>query len=276
MKILSLKKTVMALVSIFILFILLSVIITFHITKKSSFNETTNIDIDIKEENISQNNEENSTELTDEFLCSKYLEKKLVAITFDDGPSEYTKILIDELKKRNIPATFFVLGSEVEKYPDVLKFAHDTGNEIAIHSYEHKLFTKLTENEILEQVSKTKNIINEITNEDPLLIRVPYGSTNKKITKVLEIHDLTSVLWNVDSLDWKFKNTMKTYNYVMKKFKGNDIILMHDTFKTSIEAATLIIDKLQSEDYVFVTVSKFLYIKKLCIEKQSSTLSSKL
>lgn len=271
MKILSLKKAVIALVSIFILFILLSVIITFHITKKSSFNETKNIDIDIKEENISQNNEENSTELTDEFLCSKYLEKKLVAITFDDGPSEYTKILIDELKKRNIPATFFVLGSEVEKHPDILKFSHDTGNEIAIHSFEHKLFTKLTENEILEQVSKTKNIIHEITNEDPLLIRVPYGSTNKTITKVLQLHDLTSVLWNVDSLDWKFKNTIKTYNYVMKKFKGNDIILMHDTFKTSIETATLVIDKLQSENYIFVTVSKFLYIKELCIEKQNNT-----
>lgn len=199
----------------------------------------------------------------DEFLKEQYKNKKLVAITFDDGPSKYTEILVDELKKRNISATFFVLGSEVEKFPDTLKFENDAGNEIGIHSYKHQLFTKLSESEILEQVSKTKDLIYKLTGENPKLIRVPYGSINKNIKEAIVSSDLTSVLWNVDSLDWKFRNTENTYNYIMKKFKGNDIILMHDTFKTSIQTATLVIDTLESKCYTFVTVSEFFRIKSL-------------
>ena len=86
---------------------------------------------------------------------------------------------------------------------------------------------------------------------------------NKKIKNVLNSHSLTSVLWSVDSLDWKFKNAERTYNYVMKKFKGNDIILMHDSFDTSVEAAAKIVDTLQNRGYTFVTVSELIRIKEL-------------
>lgn len=265
MKVLFLKKTVFV-ICFFIFFVIsITVVITLSINKIDRNNteeknaEIDNIDIDFKDDGTC--NESNEFKERNEFLKEQYKNKKLVAITFDDGPSQYTTTLIDELKKRDIPATFFVLGSEVERYPEVLRFASDTENEIGIHSYEHKLFTKLSEEEILEQISKTKNIIYDITGTNPTLIRVPYGSTNKQIKKILEEHELESVLWNVDSLDWKLKNTNKVYNYVIKKFKGNDIILMHDSFKTSVEAATLIIDKLQSECYTFVTVSEFLKIK---------------
>lgn len=265
MKVLFLKKNVFVVCFLLFLIINITVVITLSINKIDRNNteeknaEIDNIDIDFKDDGTC--NESNEFKERNEFLKEQYKNKKLVAITFDDGPSQYTTTLIDELKKRDVPATFFVLGSEVERYPEVLKFVSDTGNEIGIHSYEHKLFTKLSEEEILEQISKTKNIIYDITGTNPTLIRVPYGSTNKQIKKILEEHELESVLWNVDSLDWKLKNTNKVYNYVIKKFKGNDIILMHDSFKTSVEAATLIIDKLQRECYTFVTVSEFLKIK---------------
>lgn len=265
MKVLFLKKPIFVIYFLLFLIISITVVITLSINKIDRNNteeknsEIDNIDIDFKDYGTC--NESNEFKERNEFLKEQYKNKKLVVITFDDGPSQYTTTLIDELKKRDIPATFFVLGSEVEKYPEVLKFASDTGNEIGIHSYEHKLFTKLSEEEILEQLSKTKNIIYDITGTNPTLIRVPYGSTNKQIKKILNEHELKSILWNVDSLDWKLKNTNKVYNYVIKKFKGNDIILMHDSFKTSVEAATLIIDKLQSEGYTFVTVSEFLKIK---------------
>lgn len=265
MKVLFLKKPVFV-ICFFIFFVIsITVVITLSINKIDRNNteeknaKIDNIDIDFNDDETC--NESNEFKERNEFLKEQYKNKKLVVITFDDGPSQYTTTLIDELKKRDIPATFFVLGSEVERYPEVLRFASDTGNEIGIHSYEHKLFTKLSEEEILEQISKTKNIIYDIIGTNPTLIRVPYGSTNKQIKKILEEHELESVLWNVDSLDWKLKNTNKVYNYVIKKFKGNDIILMHDSFKTSVEAATLIIDKLQSECYTFVTVSEFLKIK---------------
>lgn len=260
MKILYFKKPLLIIVLFVIILVTVTSILAVNISKKDNISEET-IDIDIKEKDGCDCEDLIEIKERDEFLKEQYRNKKLVAITFDDGPSKYTTTLVDELKKREVPATFFVLGSEIEKFPEVLKFAFDAGNEIGIHSYKHKLFTKLSEEEILEQVSKTKNLISEVTNYTPTLIRVPYGSTNKNIKKVLSDHNLTSVLWSVDSLDWKFKNTKKTYNYVMKKFKGNDIILMHDSYQTSVEAAALIIDKLQSECYTFVTVSEFLRIK---------------
>lgn len=260
MKVLILKKYKI----VFLLFITLFISLIIIYTKygPSSKHNASNSNLIAIPEEINESIEINIKE-NDKFLINQYKNKKIVAITFDDGPSKYTTKLVDELKKREVPATFFVLGSEIERFPEVLKFENDTGNEIGIHSYEHKLFTKLNEDEILEQVSKTKNIIKDITGKSPNIIRVPYGSMNKKIKNVLNSHSLTSVLWSVDSLDWKFKNTERTYNYVMKKFKGNDIILMHDSFDTSVEAAAKIVDTLQNSGYTFVTVSELIRIKKL-------------
>ena len=167
------------------------------------------------------------------------------------------------MKKRNVPVTFFILGENASKRIDTLKFQIDAGNEIGIHSYTHKLFTKLSEDEILEQINKTKEVIKKVYDKEITYIRVPYGSRNKKVDSSLEKANLTDILWNVDSRDWKFKNTAKTYNYVIKKVKGNDIILMHDTFKTSVEAAVKIVDKLLEEDYTFVTVSEFYETKNI-------------
>lgn len=255
---------------VIVLFFILAISVSFCINKSSNNIKEENeeiIDIEIADPEECECNDLSKIKERNEILKEKYKQKKLIAITFDDGPSQYTKDLVDELKKRDTPATFFILGSEAIQRPDILKFAYDAGNEIGIHSYEHKLFTKLSDEEILEQVTKTKDIINDVTGNSANLIRVPYGSQNKKIKKILDDHELASVLWNVDSLDWKLKNTKRTYDYVMKKVKGNDIILMHDNFKTSVEAATLIIDTLQSKCYTFVTVSEFLSIKEMVANK---------
>ena len=149
MKVLFLKKPVFVICFLLFLIISITVVITLSINKIDRNNteeknaKIDNIDIDFKDNGTC--NESNEFKERNEFLKEQYENKKLVAITFDDGPSKYTTTLIDELKKRDIPATFFVLGSEAERYPEVLKFASDTGNEIGIHSYEHKLFTKLSE-----------------------------------------------------------------------------------------------------------------------------------
>ena len=182
-------------------------------------------------------------------------------ITFDDGPSKYTELLVNELSKRDVKATFFILGENAINRQDTLKIIYDAGNEIGIHSYKHKLFTKLKDDEIVEQISTTKDIIYNSTNTTPTLMRVPYGSINSRVSSVLKKEKLNNVLWSVDSKDWKFKNATKTYNYVMKNVKGNDIILMHDIFKPSVDAALRIVDKLQSDCYVFVTVSELENIK---------------
>lgn len=254
MKVLLLKKSffvytaILILATAILLFSLSSILQPDPIEKELQLEE---------EENV----RDHAAEEHEAFLEEAYKDKKLIALTFDDGPSKYSEQLVDELKKRNVPATFFILGSNAENKHETLKFESDAGNEIGIHSYVHKLFTRLKDEEIEEQIDKTKNIITEATKIEPKLIRVPYGSLNNRVNSLLDKTQLTSVLWTVDSKDWKFRNTEKTYQYVMKKVKGNDIILMHDSYQTSVNAALKIIDTLQSDGYTFVTVSEFLHIK---------------
>lgn len=266
MKILYLRdKRIYIFLMIIIFFSILTIsLIEFH-TNNSSKIEITHIE----EQNICDDSciEESEGAKRKDMLLQKYKEKKLLALTFDDGPSKYTEKLVDELKKRNVPATFFLLGENAKKFPSTIKFEVDAGNEIGIHSYKHNLFTKLTNNEINEQILLTKYIIFNEVDIDISLIRVPYGSINNRVESLLEENYLTNILWTVDSKDWKFKNVDKIYNYVLKNIKGNDIIIMHDIYNTSVTSALMLVDKLQSECYVFVTVSEFLEIEELAKEE---------
>mgnify|MGYP005765700933 FL=1 len=265
MKIITIKRKIVFLILILFIITFTLLFYIFNIKNQKVIYESQNEEIvdeklldDISDEKICEDDESKPRA---ELLIEQYKRKKLIALTFDDGPSKYTSSLIDQLKKREIPVTFFVLGENVEKFPDTLKFAYDTGNEIGIHSYTHKLFTKLKEEEIYEQIEKTNTILNNLIDKVPTLIRVPYGTRDERIDKILSNVHLTDVLWSVDSKDWKLKNTNRIYQYVMKYIKGNDIILMHDTFKTSVEAAILIVDKLLSECYTFVTISEYIDTK---------------
>lgn len=214
------KKILITGIIIF-LFIIISIIaISFILINNNSSisnsddlnNSCPDIDYNETQENL---NEEN------EFLLNQYRQKKLLAITFDDGPSKYTKNLLDELNKRDIKATFFVIGANVSKYSDVLDYINSSNSEIAIHSFVHRLFTRLDDTEIIEQIDKTKNAILSCTYTNISLIRVPYGSNCSRVEDIISSQNLVSVLWDVDSLDWKFRNSEKIYNYVLKKVKGN-------------------------------------------------------
>lgn len=197
----------------------------------------------------------------DDFLIEQYKSKKLMALTFDDGPSKYTDFLVYALSERNVPATFFIIGDNVVKYGSSLEKEKNANCEIGIHSFVHKLFTRLKDEEIKEQIDSTKLAILSETDTNIKLIRVPYGSTSKRVEGVISSCNLTSVLWDIDSYDWKFRNTNKVYDYVLKRVKGNQIILMHDTYKTSVDAALRLVDTLKDNCYTFVTVSKLLEIK---------------
>lgn len=262
MKILYVKKKFFYILGAFVFFFLLLSLYLFH----TSLSKQSNTEITHKEEqNLCE--EENCLEKEKqertEFLISKYKEKKLIALTFDDGPSKYTEQLIDELKKRNVVATFFLLGENAQKWSSVIQFEIDAGNEVGIHSYKHKLFTKLTEVEINEQIAQTKFIILKESESPITLIRVPYGAINDRVEKVLDENGLKNILWTVDSKDWKFRNVDKIYRYVLKNIKGNEIILMHDIYNTSVTSALNLVDHLQAECYTFVTVSEFLEIEEI-------------
>lgn len=182
---------------------------------------------------------------------------KKVAITFDDGPNpDYTEILLAGLKERGVKATFFLLGKEVEKYPEIVEDIHDEGHLIGTHSYEHVNLSNLSDVAAIEQVDKTNAAIHEITGEYPEYIRPPFGCWKCNLdyeTTMIE------VLWDVDPLDWKTSNSDVIAKRVVDKVGENDIILLHDASESSVNAAFKIIDELQREGYTFVTVEEILF-----------------
>lgn len=184
------------------------------------------------------------------------IEKK-VAITFDDGPdSDYTPLLLEGLKERGVKATFFLLGKQAEKYPDIVKEIYQEGHLIGNHSYEHVNLSNLTDSAAMEQVNKTNRLLYEITGEYPQYIRPPFGCWKCNLdydTKMIE------VLWDVDPLDWKTSNSDVIAKRVINKVVENDIILLHDASESSVKAAFKIIDALEKEGYTFVTVEEILF-----------------
>ncbi|HVI39719.1 MAG TPA: polysaccharide deacetylase family protein [Anaerovoracaceae bacterium] len=185
----------------------------------------------------------------------RYIDPKepMVALTFDDGPSPvYTPEILKALRENNAKATFFVLGTEAELNPDLLKQIAESGNETGNHTYSHLDLTKLVEPALDYQVLTTQEIIRRETGQAPILLRPPYGSVNDAVKKF----DMPIILWSIDSLDWQNKNPDVIYNRVLNNIKNGDIILMHDIYKTSAEAASRIIPELKRRGYQLVTVSE--------------------
>ena len=179
---------------------------------------------------------------------------KKAAITFDDGPNkDYTAELLKGLKERGVCATFFLLGAEAEKYPDLVKQIHEDGHLIGTHSYQHVNLCNLTDEAAIEQVEKTNQLLEEITGECPEFIRPPFGCWKKNLDYET---DMIEVLWDIDPLDWKTSNTSVVIKRVLEEVEDGDIILMHDASESSVEAALQIIDCMREEGYVFVTVEE--------------------
>lgn len=192
----------------------------------------------------------------------KIIDPKLpvVALTFDDGPSRYTKDIIDTLKSNNVNATFFVLGNKIEIYKDIISESIKNGNEIGNHSYNHKWLSKLSTNELLDQINKTQDILKETVNYTPTCFRPTYGSVNNRIRKSI---NLSITLWTIDTKDWKINSVDRIVERAIKDIEDGDIILMHDIFQRSSEALKKIIPKLKEQGYQFVTISELEEVKLL-------------
>ncbi len=198
---------------------------------------------------------------------NKYKNKKLIALTFDDGPSNNTKYFIKELQKRDALVTFFVVGNRVKKYEDVLKEAYLIGNQIGSHTYSHKNLLYLNEEEITKEIEKTNEAIYNVIGTKPTIIRVPYGNINKKIRS---ISNMNHILWNVDTLDWKYKNSNRVYKEIIKHAEDGNIILLHDIFKTSVNGVLKAIDELKKQGYEFVTIDEMVYLKNIKLDKSKT------
>lgn len=191
-----------------------------------------------------------------ETLSTAAEESKQIAITFDDGPNpDYTMKLLKGLKKRGVKATFFVLGEEVERYPDILKATYDDGHMIGVHSYQHVNFGQIGDAAALEQVEKTQQAIYDVTGEYTGYIRPPYGCWKKELDQELP---MIEVLWDIDPLDLATKDADTVVQRVLQKIPNGSIILLHDASESSVSAAFTIIDTLQKQGYEFVTVEELM------------------
>ena len=182
--------------------------------------------------------------------------EKYLAFTFDDGPHPvHTPVLLDGLKERGVPATFFLMGSCIPGNEALVKRMQEEGHLIGNHSYNHVRLTKAGSAAVCEAVDRTSGMIEDITGSRPQYMRPPYGDWNEE----LECQSgMTTVLWSVDSLDWKLRNQKRIVKKVLKEAEDGDIILMHDIFDTSVSAALELIDILQREGYTFVTADELM------------------
>lgn len=187
------------------------------------------------------------------------INKKYVALTFDDGPSIYTKEIIDTLKKHEVNATFFILGNKVKPYQELLNESLNNGNILGNHSYNHKWLIKLNEDELNNQIIKTNEEIKLYTGFTPTLLRPTYGSINNKVKHL----NMDIVLWTVDTMDWKYRNVSTIVSRATKNLKDGDIILMHDIYKTSALAVDKIITEIKKQGFELVTIPELKEIEKL-------------
>lgn len=183
--------------------------------------------------------------------------KGKIALTFDDGPDPtHTPQLLEGLAKRGVKASFFITGKNAESYPELVRQMHEAGHLIGNHTYSHLQLNKKNREAFRAELVRTNEIIKEITGEEVVFVRPPYGSWDKSFEEEL---NMFPVLWTIDPLDWCSNDVACVINKVIPKVKENSIILMHDEYASTVTAALQIVDELQEQGYEFVTVDEILF-----------------
>ena len=187
-------------------------------------------------------------------LVREAYDRPRVALTFDDGPSaEYTEQLLDGLKERDVRASFFLLGKCLEGNEELVRRMHREGHLIGNHTFSHVRLDELADVRAREEIMRTNNAIYEITGEYPQYMRPPFGAWKKDLELSVE---MIPVFWTVDTLDWKSKDVAAVLERVRGKVEDGTIILMHDEYASTVEAALAIVDELKTEGYEFVTADR--------------------
>lgn len=194
-------------------------------------------------------------------IYSVQSDKKQVALSFDAAwGNDDTDELISILKKYNAPATFFVVGSWVDKYPQSVKQLSDAGFSIQNHSNSHPYLTKLSTEQIITELKQCNEKIAKITGKTPTLHRCPYGDYNNTVINAIESIDMYPIQWNVDSKDWmEDASTDKIINNVMSKVCDGSIILFHNDAENTPSALPTILEQLVSRGYTFVLIEDLIY-----------------
>ena len=161
--------------------------------------------------------------------------RKLVALTFDDGPHAiYTAQLLDGLKERSVPATFFFIGQRAEQNQVLVRRAYEEGHEVGCHTWSHPDLTKLSDEKIKSQIEQCRDLFDGILGEQPAyLVRPPYGNADRRVRTAV---DQVMLTWSVDPLDWKLKDEEQVCENILSGVRDGSIILCHDIHKTTVPA----------------------------------------
>lgn len=197
---------------------------------------------------------------------------KSVALTFDDAPDENnTYKLLDILKDHDVKAAFFMIGGTMkDDNVTVVKLTYDQGHLVLNHSFNHPRMTNLNTNDMDLQLTRTSEMIESITGQYPILFRPPYGSINADVVDTINTHDMTTVLWSLDSLDWTLQDPEAVIQNVTNNVRNGDIILMHRN-RVSVAALPRVIEILKEKGYTFVKLDDMLGVKAYRQEPSPST-----
>ncbi len=185
-------------------------------------------------------------------------------MTFDDGPHPIlTPRLLDMLKARHIKATFFLIGENAAEYPDIVRRIAGEGHEIGNHTWSHPQLTKLSPETLREEINRTSSTIAEIIGRPLLVMRPPYGATSASINHWMNREfGMKVILWSVDPLDWKYRNSARVEREILAGARPGAIILSHDIHPTTVAAMPDVFDSLIARGYKFVTVSELIAMDK--------------
>lgn len=183
--------------------------------------------------------------------------KPMLALTYDDGPSAHaTPRILAALEKYNSRATFFMVGKQAEKRMDVVKKMEELGCEVANHTYDHTLMTKVPPEELASQLARTNQVVSDACGISPVLMRPCGGARSEAGMNIVGAISMPAVLWSIDTLDWKTRDAQTTIQTVLEQAKDGDIILMHDLYETTADASEVLIPELVNRGFQLVTVSE--------------------
>ncbi|MCI8329272.1 MAG: polysaccharide deacetylase family protein [Oscillibacter sp.] len=187
--------------------------------------------------------------------------EKYIALTFDDGPRRgTTDRLLDGLKEREASATFFLIGRQIEGNEDLVSRMAAEGHQVGNHTWNHQRLEGTTSAVVAQEVARTEAVLEELLGGGEYWLRPPYG----QVTAGTEASfGVPMVKWSVDPRDWESRNTEKVTQAILDYAEPNSIILLHDIYPTSVDAALKVVDALQEEGYWFVTVEELLWLNGL-------------
>ena len=197
----------------------------------------------------------------------------VVALTFDDGPRrDTTAALLDGLARRGAHATFFTVGQQIGGNEDLICRMEAEGHQVGLHTFGHVALTGLSDAEFEAQVGRERRLLEEILGHGDFALRPPYGFTDADVRDRAEG---PVILWSVDPEDWKDRDVERIVRHVTERAADGDIILMHDIYPSSVEAALEVVDRLQERGFLFATVCELFDAENMVLDNKTQYYSAK-